>query len=162
MILRARTKSVEQTKELGRALAELVRPGDIILLAGDLGAGKTALTQGLGAAMGVLETITSPTFTIASSYEGRIRLHHLDVYRLEHLQEAIDLGLAELVDDGAVAVIEWGDAVAPALPPDFLEIRLQFGEGDDDRHLDLRTVGGGWAARAGALRRAIEPWEDSV
>jgi tRNA threonylcarbamoyladenosine biosynthesis protein TsaE len=162
MILRARTKSVEQTKELGRALAELVRPGDIILLAGDLGAGKTALTQGLGAAMGVLETITSPTFTIASSYEGRIRLHHLDVYRLEHLQEAIDLGLAELVDDGAVAVIEWGDAVAPALPPDFLEIRLQFGEGDDDRHLDLRTVGGRWAARADALRRAIEPWEDSI
>ena len=161
MILHARTKSVEQTRELGRALGGLVREGDIILLAGDLGAGKTALTQGLGTALAIDEHITSPTFTIARSYEGRVRLHHLDVYRLEHLQEAIDLGLAELVDDDAVAVIEWGDAVVPALPREFLEVRLQFGEADDDRVVDVHPVGGRWAARSDALLRALEPWTET-
>lgn len=160
MVLTACTTSVEETRSLGGALATLVRPGDVVLLAGDLGAGKTALTQGLGAGMGITEPITSPTFIIARTYAGRARLHHLDVYRLEHLQEAIDVGLPELVDDAAVTVVEWGDTVAPALPRDFLEVRLRFGEGDDDRRLDVSPVGKAWAARADALRRAILPWSE--
>jgi tRNA threonylcarbamoyladenosine biosynthesis protein TsaE len=162
----ARTTSVDDTRAFAGALATLVRPGDVILLSGEMGAGKTAFTQGLGASLGVTERITSPTFTIAQTYEGgRLRLHHLDVYRLEHLHEALDIGLAEMVDDGAVVVIEWGDAVVPVLPADFLEIRIGFAPLDDDeasgdrREWQLRPVGAGWKARADALRATLERWE---
>ena len=116
---------------LGAALADLARPGDVLVLAGDLGAGKTAPRPGLRQGLGVTEPVTSPTFILARSLRGRLRLHHLDVYRLDHLQEAEDLGLAELVDDRGVTLIEWGDVIAPTLPAEHLEVRLAYGEADD-------------------------------
>lgn len=182
-----RTSSVDDTRALAVALAELLRPGDLVLLSGEMGAGKTAFTQGLGAGLGISERITSPTFTIAHTYEGgRLRLHHLDVYRLEHLHEALDIGLAEMLDDGAVVVIEWGDAVVGVLPADYLELRITFpprpetdddarsssdlveaqavdGDGDvdplaDERRGHLRPVGARWVARADGLRATLARW----
>lgn len=154
-----RTSSVEETQKLAAEIAPLVRPGDVVVLAGDLGTGKTAFAQGFGAALGVAEHITSPTFILVRIYEGgRLPLVHADVYRLEHLQEAEDLGLAEVLDAGGVALIEWGDLVAPVLPADFLEVRLERGDGDDDREIRFRCVGAGWAARTAAIRSAIAPW----
>lgn len=162
----ARTTSVDDTRALAGALAAHLRAGDIVLLSGEMGAGKTAFTQGLGVALGVEGRITSPTFTIAQTYEGSaVRIHHLDVYRLEHLHEALDVGLAEIVDDGAVVVIEWGDAIVPVLPADFLEVRIRFADdpdaegADDERRWHLRPVGARWNARADALRATLEPWE---
>lgn len=159
-MIQLRTTSPESTRDLAAALAELVRGGDLIVLAGDLGAGKTAFTQGLGGALGVEGPITSPTFTLARQYEGgRLRLHHLDVYRFDATAEVLDVGLAELLDDEeAVTVIEWGDAIMPALPHNLLEIRLTLGDGDDDRDIRLRPVGGTWAARQRALATALRPW----
>jgi len=154
----AATSSISQTRELAAALAELARPGDLFLLVGDLGAGKTAFTQGFGAALGVQEPITSPTFTLARVYRGRLELNHLDVYRLAQLDEVLDLGLQELLDGDSVTVIEWGDAIAPALGADYLEVRLGYGADDDDRIVVLRPVGGRWAARTRALTRAVAPW----
>ena len=155
----ARTTSADQTKALAAALAELARPGDLLLLAGDLGAGKTAFTQGYGAALGVDDLITSPTFTLVNSYEGRLELNHLDVYRLEALGEVLDLGVPEMIDEGGVTVIEWGDAVSPALPADYLEIRFSFTEDDDDeRIIELVPVGPRWAARTRAVATAVAPW----
>lgn len=161
-MIHAATKAVEQTKELAAAIADLVQPGDIVLLSGDLGAGKTAFVQGFARAIGIEEQVTSPTFTIARSYEGRLRLHHLDVYRLDHLQEAEDIGLSELVDDeeDAVTLIEWGEAVAPVLPADYLAVALAYGEGDDDRLLSLRPIGSRWSARTRALTEAVRPWQE--
>lgn len=155
----AHTASAEQTKALAAAVAELARPGDLLLLAGDLGAGKTAFAQGFGAGLGVTEPITSPTFTLAQQYAGRLPVHHLDVYRLDQMAEVLDLGLAELLDDGGVVLIEWGDAILPALPTDFLEVRLTFGEADDDRRLALRRVGPSWGARARLLAAALAPFD---
>lgn len=152
------TSSVEQTRSLAAAIAELARPGDLLLLVGDLGAGKTAFTQGLGAGLGVDEQITSPTFALVQGYTGRLDLYHLDVYRLEQINEALDLGLSELLDDGSVTVIEWGDTIAAALPPDYLEVRITFGEGPEDRRVELRCVGSGWQARQRALGVAVSPW----
>jgi tRNA threonylcarbamoyladenosine biosynthesis protein TsaE len=153
------TTSVTQTREFAAALAELARPGDLLLLAGDLGAGKTAFAQGFGAALGVREAITSPTFTLARQYTGgRIELNHLDVYRLEQLEETFDLGLQELLDGRAVTLIEWGDAIAPVLPADYLEVRLEFGDGDDDRRITLRSVGSRWSSRANAASTALAKW----
>ncbi len=159
--LTAATDSVDATRALGAALAGIARPGDILLLSGDLGTGKTALTQGFASGLGVTEQVVSPTFTLARDYDGRLRLHHLDVYRLDHLQEAIDLGLAELTDDGGVTLIEWGEVVIPTLPPDYLEIRLTYGTDDDERVLELVPVGVPWATRAPALASVIEPWRRS-
>jgi tRNA threonylcarbamoyladenosine biosynthesis protein TsaE len=146
------TSSVEATRGLGRTVAEMTRPGDLVLLAGDLGAGKTAFTQGFAEGLGVTDPVTSPTFTLAHRYEGRIRLHHLDVYRLEQAAEIADLDVPELLDDDAVTIIEWGDAIRAALPADYLEVRLAFGEGDDDRVVTMIPVGPSWSAREPALR----------
>ena len=114
-----RTTSAAATRELAAAVAALARPGDLMLLVGDLGAGKTAFTQGFAEALGVGDTITSPTFTLVRTYNtGKHKLNHLDVYRLEHVTEAEDLGLGELLEDG-ITLIEWGDdrqRVAARLP----------------------------------------------
>jgi len=159
MSLVASTSGADQTKALAAALAPLACPGDLVLLAGELGAGKTAFTQGFAAGLGVDEPVTSPTFTLVRTYPGgRLKLHHVDVYRLDHLQEALDLGLAEMVDDVAVTLIEWGDVVAPALPGDFLEVGLAYGSSDDERTLSLRSVGRRWSARQRALEAAVTPW----
>lgn len=170
--VRARTTSVDQTRDLAAALAELARPGDLLVLVGDLGAGKTAFCQGFGRGLGVDEQITSPTFAIVQSYTGRLDLHHLDVYRLGQLNEAHDLGLNELLDEGGVTVIEWGDMIVPVLPPDFLEVHLDLDlDGDldgetaatSDAALDVRNVrlvpvGARWSARVRAVRTALSAW----
>jgi len=152
------TSSADETKSLAAAIAELARAGDVILLAGDLGAGKTAFVQGFGAALGVAERITSPTYTLVSQYQGRLELNHLDVYRLDQVDEVNDLGLAEMLDDGGVTLIEWGDTIIPALPADYLEIRLRMGEGDNDRMFEVEMVGPRWSVRNRALGTAMAPW----
>jgi tRNA threonylcarbamoyladenosine biosynthesis protein TsaE len=161
MTLVARTDSVEATRDVGAALAELAEPGDLILLAGDLGAGKTAFTQGFGRGLGIEERITSPTFTLAREYDGgRLLLHHIDVYRLEQLEDIFDVGLPELLDDGGAILVEWGDVVAPAMPPDFLEVRMAFGDGDDDRLLVFAPTGTRWQARTRLLGDVLSRWLD--
>jgi tRNA threonylcarbamoyladenosine biosynthesis protein TsaE len=161
----AHTSSVGETQDLAGALAGLAQPGDLIVLAGDLGAGKTAFVQGFGRALGVTEPITSPTFTLAQQYEGRLTVHHLDVYRLDQLGEVAELGLSELLDDGGVVLIEWGDAILPVLPNDYLEVRLVYGPAadatDDDRRIVLRSVGPAWARRQVSLLHAVSPWADA-
>ncbi len=157
-MITAVTKSADDTRELGAALAQLARPEDLILLSGDLGAGKTTFAQGFGRGLGVQEPVVSPTFTLIRSYEGRLPLLHCDMYRLDHLQEVIDLGLPELLDEGAVALVEWGDVVAPSLPPDHLDVRIEFGDGDDERRFALRAVGPTWPRRLPDVQAALERW----
>ena len=154
----ATTASVEQTRDVGSALSSLARPGDVIVLAGDLGAGKTAFVQGFGRGLGVTERITSPTFTLVHVYEGSLPIHHLDVYRLEQLSEALDLGLPEMLYEGGVVLIEWGDAIRPLLPHDYLEVRITFSPGDDDRYLALNPVGPAWVPRGDAVTAVLSPW----
>jgi tRNA threonylcarbamoyladenosine biosynthesis protein TsaE len=147
------------TRAVGEAMAGLVHAGDLLVLAGEMGAGKTAFAQGFGAGLGVETPITSPTFTIVREYVGRdLALLHIDVYRLDHMQEASDLGLGEMLDEAAVMLVEWGDAILPALPPDYLEVRITFGEGDDDRRLELDPVGAAWSARRRLLSETVAPW----
>jgi tRNA threonylcarbamoyladenosine biosynthesis protein TsaE len=155
--LQIATSSADATRDVAERIGGLVRAGDLVLLGGELGAGKTTFTQGLARALGVAERVTSPTFTLVHSYEGRgLRLLHADVYRLGHLQEVIDLGLPELLEEEAAAVVEWGDLAAPVLLPDHLNIRMFFGPGDDDRVMELEPVGEHWQSRLPALRELIE------
>ncbi len=112
--------------------------------------------QGFARELGITSPVTSPTFTLVHRYEGKHVLHHVDVYRLERLNEVTDLGLPEMLDEG-ITVIEWGDAVRPALPADFLEVRLSYVEHEDDaRDLVFTVVGPSWATRAATIRDALE------
>ena len=157
-MIQARTKSVEDTRALGGELAPLTRPGDLLLVCGDLGAGKTAFTQGLGRGLGVEEPITSPTFILVRRYESDPPFVHVDVYRLDHLQEVLELGIAELIDGDAVVAIEWGDVVTPVLPSGFLQIKLELGAADDERLIEIRASGPRWSSRMTALKLALARW----
>ncbi len=152
------TDTPSATKELGQTLAELLTDGDLLVLTGDLGAGKTCLTQGIGVGLGIEDRITSPTFTIASQYDGRLRLNHLDVYRVGQISETLDLDLPELLETG-VTVIEWGEQIDPALPEDRLVVRLGYGDGDDDRSIRFEAQGERWTARLDTLASALGTWE---
>lgn len=155
--LEAVTQSVDETRALAAAVAELLEPGDVVVLGGELGAGKTAFTQGLGAALGVTDRILSPTFAIERIHQGhRLRLRHVDIYRLDHLHEVLDLGLDEALDDGDVAVIEWGEAISGVLGRDHLLIRIERGAADDERTIRLVPEGPAWARRADSLRTILE------
>ena len=149
--------SPTETRQAGAALSRLLAAGDVILLGGDLGAGKTTFTQGVARGLGVVEPVTSPTFTLLHSYEGAtgLLLLHADLYRLDYLQEVIDLGLPELLEEGAVAVVEWGELAAPVLVADYLDIRIGFGEHEDQRSLAMQPVGGRWAARMRSLQQVL-------
>ncbi len=157
--LLARTTAVEATRQLAAAIAGICRAGDLLVLAGEMGAGKTAFAQGLAAGLGISERVTSPTFTIVREYPGgRLALHHLDVYRLDQLREVTDLGLGEMLDEDAVMVVEWGDAVLPALGDQYLEVRLGLGDDDDERLVSCTPRGETWVARRRVLAECLAPW----
>jgi tRNA threonylcarbamoyladenosine biosynthesis protein TsaE len=155
--VKVQTHSAAETHAIGRQLGTLVQGGDVIVLAGDLGAGKTVFAKGLAAGMGVEVPVVSPTFTIVREYQGRLPLVHLDVYRLHHLQELHDLGFEELVDASRVTVIEWGDVVVSQLPPDRLDVRIEHGapDAEDDRWIVLGARGARWADRLAELERRV-------
>ena len=158
-VVRAQTASAAETQELATTLASLCGAGDLLVLAGEMGAGKTAFAQGFARGLGVTDAVTSPTFTIVREYAGeRLALHHLDVYRLDQLREVSELGIAEMLDEDAVMLVEWGDAVLPALGEHYLEVHITFGTGDDDRVLELAPRGRSWVARNRVLADALAPW----
>ena len=157
-MIRCATSSVDETQAVAAVIARLARAGDLLVLVGDLGAGKTHFTQGFARALGITEPVTSPTFTLANRYVGELVVNHLDAYRIEDLTEAEDLALPELLEDG-VTLIEWGDNILPALPADLLEVRITHGAGDDDRTIELRGVGPSWQPRLEPLATALEVWK---
>lgn len=138
--------TVDDTRALGAALAGVVAPGDLLVLTGPLGAGKTALTQGLGAALGVGEPVTSPTFVIARVHRGgRLPLVHVDAYRLGSVADVDDLDLDASTEE-SVTVVEWGAGLVERLADEHLEVRLDRRD-DDVRTAVLVPQGPGWTAR---------------
>jgi tRNA threonylcarbamoyladenosine biosynthesis protein TsaE len=148
---RARTRSTDETLELAGTVGELLRPGDVVALVGDLGAGKTVFARGVARALGVTEPVVSPSFTIVREYDGRTPLVHVDVYRIDTVQELHDLGFEELVRDDAVTLVEWGDMIDGMLPADRLDVRLAPGATDDERVVEIEGHGRSWRARAAEL-----------
>jgi tRNA threonylcarbamoyladenosine biosynthesis protein TsaE len=145
-----RTTSVEQTRDLGAALADVLRGGDVVVLVGELGAGKTAFVQGLARGLGVTEPVVSPSFVLVREYEGRLRLAHADAYRLAGPAEFEDLGLEEVTGPDTVTAVEWGDRVELALPGPRLAIRFRV-VSESERELEISTEGPEWDARRGDL-----------
>ena len=144
------------TEALAAALAAQLRPGDVVWLHGELGAGKTAFAQGFGAALGIDQPITSPTFNLVHSYPlGHVTLHHADLYRLGTQHELDDLALPELADDRGIVLVEWGDVVE-AVFGEHLTVRLDPTDDDDmARLITIHATGPAWAARGDAVRAAV-------
>jgi tRNA threonylcarbamoyladenosine biosynthesis protein TsaE len=140
---------VGATRRLGERLAARARVGDVILLGGPLGVGKSALARAFLRACGVLDDIPSPTFTLVQVYETKPPVWHVDLYRLKGPEEARELGLEEAFI-GAITLIEWPDRLGDALPADRLHVALDFGAGAAERVANLSGLGG-WAARLADL-----------
>ena len=129
--------NIAEMYELGASLGKDLKAGDLVLLSGPLGAGKTALTQGIGLALGI-ENITSPTFVISRIHPGKIPLVHVDAYRLQGDSTAIfdDLDLESYLPT-SITVVEWGEGLADRLADQYLEIKIEFGESDDQRLVSI-------------------------
>jgi tRNA threonylcarbamoyladenosine biosynthesis protein TsaE len=134
------SNSEEDTRRLGERLGRALRTGDIVLLSGDLGTGKTCLTQGIGKGLDFVGQVNSPSFVIMNEYAGREMLFHVDLYRLEDVEELDDLGLWDYAERG-VLVIEWPERGAELLPGDGLVIELRFGDIDRQRRLRVLPRG---------------------
>ena len=148
------TESAERTIALGKFLGERVKPGHVIGLSGDLGAGKTTFTRGLAEGAGADPAgVTSPTFTFLHVYAGRIPVYHLDLYRLENESQVRDLGVDEFVGGDGVAVVEWFENVPALLPPSRLEARLVVVK-EDERRISFRASGKEWDA----VMAELEKW----
>ncbi len=157
----------DRTKAIASVLAEMLKVGDLLVLTGDLGAGKTCFTQGLGKGLGIEQRITSPTFTLANQYRGRLLLHHLDVYRLDSVAETLDLDLPDLLESG-VTVIEWGEQISEVLPSNHLLVSLRYPDltddeaedssddsGFDDRIIEFVATDDGWQTRIAHLAEQL-------
>ena len=138
--LRIRTHSPEQTQALGEVVGRGAQPGDIYLLTGPLGAGKTCLTQGIGRGLDVPGRVRSPTFVLMSRHQGRLDLHHLDLYRIDDPLEAWDLGVDEQFFGGGVCVVEWADKAAELFPPECCWIAMEYGPGENRRSVTLSAT----------------------
>jgi tRNA threonylcarbamoyladenosine biosynthesis protein TsaE len=164
MTLVVRATTAEDTREVGEALSASLRAGDVVVLSGELGAGKTTLVQGIARGLGVEDAVSSPTFTLVKEYEGFLNIAHVDVYRLERLQDVVDLGLDELADGEAVILVEWGDVVEQLLPADRLRVELQPvdpSSAGEVRLITLSADGGSWQERWPDLEVSLAPWRIS-
>jgi tRNA threonylcarbamoyladenosine biosynthesis protein TsaE len=165
MDLVLRTATAEDTRALGAALAPVLRVHDVLVLTGELGAGKTTLVQGIAGGLGAEEHVASPTFTLVREYvSGRIPIAHVDVYRLDRVQEVVDLALDELEGGACVLIVEWGDAVEELLAPDRLSIEMRTADptGEDEtRTVAVHAEGTTWHERSDELARALQPWSDT-
>lgn len=148
-----------ETVEIGRALGQALRPGDVIVLSGSLGAGKTTLTQGIAAGLGVEDYVTSPTFTLVNEYPPSERhehpaLYHIDLYRTSGAAEALDFGFEEYLGGEGVVVVEWAERAPEAVPAEHLLVKLEMDE--DARRLELCPLGSRYAERLAEVERALD------
>lgn len=151
MDTRVTSATAEQTREWGKKLGERLRGGDVVALIGDLGAGKTAFAQGVGEALGVKGPMTSPTFTLIHEYGGQIkgtavRLVHMDLYRLQHPEEAEVIGVEDAFQEDAVCLLEWPEIIEDYLPDDRLSVEI-LGSGEQPREIIFRAKEVDWELR---------------
>ena len=135
------SKCLRDTAILAEGLAKLLQVGQVVLLTGDLGAGKTAFVQSFAEAIGVHEQVTSPTFTILQSYKGALPLYHIDAYRIESSKELLNLGLEEVIATDGITFIEWPEQIVELLPEEALLITISRTAEDSERSFSLTAVG---------------------
>ena len=134
--------SPKEMETLGARLGRALRGGDVVLLRGDLGAGKTVFTRGVAQGMGVGGAVSSPTFTLMHCHKGALALNHMDLYRLETDDEFYDAGLEDAMNGQSVCMIEWPEKCEGAMPPKRLTVRIEYGEKEGERRVSIRPEGG--------------------
>src|SRR4029077_4321721 len=158
--VKLRAVTAQDTRAVGEALAPLLRLHDVVVLTGELGAGKTTFVQGVAAGLGATEHVASPTFTLVREYvSGRVPLAHGGLYRLDREQDVIDLALDELEDGERVLLVEWGDPVAELLADDRLRVELVGVDptgADETRRITVEPSGDTWAERRADIAAALE------
>ncbi len=149
--------SLADTEKLGRLLGEIAKPGDLIILSGGLGAGKTTITQFIGAGLKLPADcyITSPTFSLMHEYRGRLTLYHMDLYRLSSEEEIEELGFLDYIYGDGLTVIEWPDRLGSLLPDEYLEVKLEAGEDEDTRSARLTAIGPEWLNRMTVIKQTF-------
>lgn len=159
--LSLKSRSPQATQALGRKLGELAGPGDVFLLVGELGAGKTCLVQGLAWGLGFADYVASPSFVLLRVYQGRLPLYHIDLYRVERLVEVAELGLDDYFYGNGVSAVEWADRAMELLPPQHLLVEFQLVSARQ-RRLSLRPAGQRYEEVVARLRgltiMGIEAW----
>jgi len=136
------TDSVEETIEVGRKIGRKIGQGMTICLTGDLGTGKTHFAKGLAEGLGITDNITSPTFTIVNEYhEGRIPFYHFDVYRVNDIDEILQVGFEEYVYGQGVTLIEWADMIEAILPDEFIHVKIEKTQNENERIITLKSFG---------------------
>ena len=166
-MIRLTAHSTDDTRGIAQAIAKLVRAGDMIVLIGEMGSGKTTFSQHFAHTLGVTEPVTSPTFNLLHNYVGgRLQLHHADLYRLERTGELDDLGLTELQEAGGVMLVEWGDVVGEALGTGLI-VKLAVPDNADTessvtvRQIEIDWRGMQWETRWDKLRSSLSNWATS-
>ncbi|TET10534.1 MAG: tRNA (adenosine(37)-N6)-threonylcarbamoyltransferase complex ATPase subunit type 1 TsaE [Candidatus Atribacteria bacterium] len=120
------TKSPEETKNLGKEVSKLAKPGDLLAFYGELGTGKTCFIQGIARGLKVKDYVTSPSFTIINEYQGKIPIYHFDLFRLDNAEEILELGYKEYFYGEGLTVIEWAEKIEQLLPKEYLGIKIKF------------------------------------
>ena len=146
------THSPEETRAAGERLGQVLEAGDVVLLYGELGAGKTAFTQGLARGLDVPagRRVASPTFALVSEHQGRVMLHHIDLYRLETVRDMEEIGMRDYLDGAGVAVVEWAERLGTLIPDGRIEVRLEI-LGETERRVQIAAVGKKAEARLARL-----------
>lgn len=135
------TKTPEETKEIGERIGKLLEAGSVVCLNGDLGAGKTTLTQSIAKGLDVDDYVTSPTFTLIKEYEGRYHVNHFDVYRIEDIDEMYDIGYEEYIYSEDVTIIEWASIIEEILPKERIDINIKKLEKNNEREIAIEIYG---------------------
>ena len=149
------SESPEETQRLGIGLGRLAQPGDLFMLVGGLGAGKTCLTQGIAWGLDISGYATSPTFIVINQYMGRLPLYHIDIYRLDSIEEVVDLGLDDYLYGNGVCVVEWADKAMNVLPPEHLLVEINY-VSDSVRNLVLNSSGERYRALLSQFKQGLK------
>jgi len=149
--------SAEETQRFGKELGQLAMPGDVILLVGNLGAGKTCLTQGIAWGLNIDGYARSPSFVVMNEYRGRLPMYHIDLYRLDNIAEIADLGLDDYLYGKGFCVIEWADKALDLMPPQNLLIKIDL-LGENERKLDLTPHGERYTAMLHEMKQGSKKW----
>lgn len=137
------SNSLEETQKIAYDVASYLKPGDVVCLGGDLGAGKTAFAKGLAKALGVEDHVTSPTFTIVNEYNGKWPVYHFDVYRINDIEEMVEIGFDEYIDGDGISIIEWAENIREILPSAYWKISItkDLSKGENYREIYITKVG---------------------